>query len=105
MTGTTLTTRPVTFRGSQLFVNANCSQGELRAEVLDLDGEVIKPFTLENCAPVTTDRTLGPITWQGSPFVCDSLSVQVHCTPFGSAVMRAVVATDMSLAAGPATPA
>jgi hypothetical protein len=33
--GGTLTTRPITFTGRHLFVNAACTQGALRAEVLD----------------------------------------------------------------------
>ena len=37
----TLTTRPVTFRGKHLFVNVAAEGGELRAEVLDEDGQVI----------------------------------------------------------------
>lgn len=40
--------------------------GELRAEVLDKEGNVIRPFSLANCSPVTTDRTLQRITWKGA---------------------------------------
>jgi len=60
-----LTTRPVTFKGKQLFVNVDCPDGELKVEVLDEDGNVIEPFTLENCAPVATDKTLVHVNWQG----------------------------------------
>ncbi|MHC4250120.1 MAG: hypothetical protein ACYS9X_13410 [Planctomycetota bacterium] len=60
-----LTTRPVTFKGRHLFVNVDCPGGELAAEVLDADGNVIEPFTLRNCSGVSTDKTLAPLTWRG----------------------------------------
>jgi len=60
----TLTTRPVTFQGKHLFVNADCPKGELKVEVLDKDGKVIKPFALKNCEPVSNDKTLVQVNWQ-----------------------------------------
>ena len=64
MDGTgTLTTRPVSFRGKHLFVN---SAGELRAEVVDMHGKAVEPFTLGNCEPVTGDKTLQPVRWKGA---------------------------------------
>ena len=63
--GGTLTTHPVTFNGQHLFVNIDCPQGELTAEVLDQDGQVIALFTKANCQPITTDSTLIQVTWQG----------------------------------------
>ena len=36
----TLTTRPVTFKGKNLFVNVDCPDGELKVEVLDEDSQV-----------------------------------------------------------------
>ncbi|HEX6164825.1 MAG TPA: hypothetical protein VFZ31_15760 [Vicinamibacterales bacterium] len=62
-TSGTLTTRPITFSGEQLFVNADVSKGELRAEVLDEAGTVIAPFTLDRCAPLKTNGTKQRITW------------------------------------------
>ena len=50
----TLTTRPLTFRGKYLFVNADAPQGELRAEVLDETGRPIAPTrwpTASRCEP------------------------------------------------------
>jgi hypothetical protein len=61
-----VTTRPVTFKGTHLFVNAAAAHGSLRAEVLDEAGHSIAPFTLENCVPVTGDRTQLPIHWKGA---------------------------------------
>ena len=62
--GGTLTTRPITFSGERLFVNADCPQGRLRAEVRDRDGKPIAPFTLENSVPFSGDRTLEPMRWK-----------------------------------------
>jgi hypothetical protein len=62
----TLLTRPISFQGRHLFVNANCPQGELRVEVLDPAGKVIAPFTRENCEPVSIDKTKQVIRWKGA---------------------------------------
>jgi len=73
----TLTTRPVTFSGKHLFVNADASKGEVRVEVLPVlfrgyrvrhvDGTLEPPidgFDAKSCAPVTSDSTRTPISWQ-----------------------------------------
>lgn len=62
----TLTTRAVAFNGRHLFVNADCPQGELRAEVLDADGKVIAPFSKENCEPIRADKTRMEVKWKGA---------------------------------------
>jgi hypothetical protein len=62
----TLTTRPVIFKGKHLFVNLNAPSGELRAEVLDEKNQVIAPFSARNCVPVTGDKTLLPVKWNGA---------------------------------------
>ena len=59
----TLTTRPVRFSGSHLFVNVDAARGEFRAEVLDADGKPIEGFTADKCRPVTTDSTKVAVTW------------------------------------------
>ena len=59
-----LTTRPVKFSGSHLFVNLAAPQGELRAEVLDRNGDVIVPFTKENCVAASGDKTLLKLVWK-----------------------------------------
>jgi len=61
----TLTTRPLTFKGKYLFVNVDCPEGKLRAEVLDKDGNLIAPFSLANSVPVKADSTLTEMTWKG----------------------------------------
>ncbi len=60
-----LTTRPVRFRGRYLFVNLDNPTGELRVEILNRAGQVLPPFTLANCLPVTSDKTLQPVRWSG----------------------------------------
>ena len=62
----TITTRPTIFTGAHLFVNVDCPKGELKAEVIGEDGNVIAPFTVENCIPVTSDSTLAAITWKNA---------------------------------------
>lgn len=62
----TLTTRPLTFEGKNLFVNVDCPEGELKVEVLDRDLNVIEPFTLDNCEQVSVDRTLVQVNWEES---------------------------------------
>jgi hypothetical protein len=59
-----LTTRPVTFMGKNLFVNVDCPEGELKVEVLDKDGKVIEPFTLDNCKAISDDKTLVQVNWK-----------------------------------------
>jgi hypothetical protein len=62
----TLTTRPLEFQGQYLFVNVDCPDGELRAELLDEAGQVIAPYTLENCQPIQADTHLAQLKWSGA---------------------------------------
>lgn len=59
----TLTTRPLTFSGNYLFVNADARGGELRVEVLDRGGEPYPALTKKFCTPITTDGTIQPVRW------------------------------------------
>jgi hypothetical protein len=60
-----LITRPVTFRGQQLFVNLDAPRGELTVEVLNANGQPLEPYTFANCMPVKGDNTLQSVTWRG----------------------------------------
>lgn len=62
----TLTTRPVRFRGSHLFVNLNAPQGELRVEVLDEGCRPIAPFDRARCRPVQGNGTRLAVAWDGA---------------------------------------
>ena len=78
-TGGNLTTRPLTFSGKHLFVNADAPQGTVTAELLDMNDKAIAPFTLDTCIPVKADSTLAQLRWQGGSdvagggpgFTCD----------------------------------
>jgi len=59
----TLTTRPVRFSGRELFVNASCR--ELRVEVLDERGQLIRGLGRDECEPFRGDRTAARIVWRG----------------------------------------
>jgi hypothetical protein len=61
-----LVTRPVTFQGVHFFVNAAAAKGEVRAEILDENGQAIAPFTAQNCIAITADKTLQAVQWKGA---------------------------------------
>ncbi|MBM79218.1 MAG: hypothetical protein CMJ78_01330 [Planctomycetaceae bacterium] len=63
---TTLTTRKLKFSGSQLFVNTDAAEGELRVEMLDENLKPIHPFTKDACIPIKRNKTLQQVTWQGA---------------------------------------
>jgi len=63
--GGVVTTRPVQFRGSHLFVNCNAPHGELRAEVLDENGKPIEMFSASNCIPIRSNKTRQAVIWEG----------------------------------------
>jgi len=58
-----VTTRPLRFSGSDLFVNAAVT-GSLRVEVLDREGRVIEPFSAAKAVPVTGDATRTAVGWR-----------------------------------------
>ncbi len=60
-----LTTRPLSFSGAHLFVNAACADGELRVEVLDGRGEVVPGYSAADCVPLAGDSTRHRMTWRG----------------------------------------
>ena len=61
-----VTTKPVTFTGKHLFVNAECRFGALAAEVLDETGNVLPGFAAADCLPLArTDSTKAEIAWKG----------------------------------------
>jgi hypothetical protein len=64
--GGSLTTSLVAFTGRFPFVNVAASEGELRAELLDGEGKVIAPFSVENCVPIKTDSTKQRLKWKGA---------------------------------------
>jgi hypothetical protein len=61
-----LVTRPLTFRGAHLFLNAEAA-GDIRVEILDAAGKAIAPYTVTQCEPVRGDSTRHVVRWQSSP--------------------------------------
>ena len=61
-----LVTRPVTFSGAHLFVNADARFGEVAAEVLDEKGEPYPGYSAADCkALAMKDSTKHALTWTG----------------------------------------
>jgi hypothetical protein len=68
----------ITFTGEHLFVNADVSRGQLRAEVLDEAGAVIAPFAREVCVPVSANGTRQRLTWRNAPSLAAVKNRQVR---------------------------
>jgi hypothetical protein len=64
--GGSVTTRPISFKGGRLFVNAVANQGQLTAEVLSESGEMIPAYSREKCRLVHGDGTSQAIRWDGA---------------------------------------
>ena len=61
-----LTTRPVQFAGNYMFVNVNDPSGQLLVEVTDTSGNVIAPYSKANCVPLSVNKTLQQVNWNGA---------------------------------------
>lgn len=62
--GASLTTRPVTFSGARLFVNANTAGADLRVEVLGDDGEATTDLGLRDCVGWCGNSTCAEVRWR-----------------------------------------
>ena len=60
----TLTTRPLTFSGERLVINADAEEGEIVVEVLDASGGPIPGFEAQNGAPLRNDRIRHEVAWK-----------------------------------------
>ena len=61
-----LVTRPVTFTGSHLFVNADARFGALSAEVIDADGKPFPGYAAADCdGLLRVDATKRAVSWKG----------------------------------------
>ena len=102
----TVTTRPIQFDGKYLYVNACCTGGSLKAEILDADGNVIPGFSLAESIPMTDDSTISRLTWSSGESLGDLAGQPVKIrftlrnahlysfwlTPFESGASRGYVA-------------
>lgn len=62
-----LVTKPLSFTGSHLFVNAECLFGNVRAEILDGAGKVVPGFSRADCRWLKyVDRTKVEMVWKGA---------------------------------------
>ncbi|MEX0727115.1 MAG: hypothetical protein WD065_12640 [Planctomycetaceae bacterium] len=59
-------TRPLTYSGSKLFVNAQVAEGGyLKAELRTIDGEPAGEYLLENATPIAGDVLAKQVNWRG----------------------------------------
>jgi len=61
-----LTTKPLTFEGRRLVVNADCPDGSLRVELLDKNGKMISGFGRDDAEPFAGDGLRHAVTWRGT---------------------------------------
>ncbi len=59
---TSTITRPLRFRGSHLFINADAA-GDIRVEILDANGRAISGYTAADCVPVRGNSTRHAVRW------------------------------------------
>ncbi len=61
-----LVTRPLTFEGKSLFINAEVAKdGYVKAEQRDMSGRPVEPFVLGACKPVTGNQLEAAVVWTG----------------------------------------
>ena len=75
-TGSALT-KPFVLCGSKLAVNADCSRGQLKAEILS-KGKQIPGYDEGACEPVRRDGTRILLNWKGGPLHQDDGPVQIR---------------------------
>jgi hypothetical protein len=64
--GADLLTRPLTFSGRHLFVNAQTAGARLSVECRDRENHPIEPFTHARCQAFRGNATAAEIRWQGA---------------------------------------
>jgi hypothetical protein len=60
----TVTTRPLSFGGKALTINA-AAKGTIRVAPLDLSGKAMAGYRIEDCDPIRTDSVRHVVTWKG----------------------------------------
>lgn len=79
--GGTMTTKPLTFTGDQLFVNfATSAAGEIRVELQEADGTPIPGYTLEESVPLIGNDIERIVTWKGGGDVSElaGMPIRMH---------------------------
>lgn len=62
--GGALLTEPLTYCGEYFFVNADCPEGEIRVELLDVEGSVLPGYSSADCIPVQVNATKHRVQWK-----------------------------------------
>lgn len=75
-----LTTRSLMFSGDRLFVNVDCPDGELTAEILTEQGDTIPGFERESSVAISADTTRAELRWNTASL--GSLSGRATCFRF-----------------------
>lgn len=77
-----LTTKPLSVKGSRLQINARCRDtGWVKAELLDAAGRPLPGFSIDDCRPFTGDAIRHTFTWSDGAQVPDHLdAIRVRFT-------------------------
>ena len=62
--GGRLTTAPMRSAGDELVLNLKADYGQVLVECLDLQGETIPGFNLQDCVPLEVDSVEAPVRWK-----------------------------------------
>ncbi len=62
----------------RLELNADATGGQLRVELCDAQGEVIKGFAREECLPLAGDEIRWPVQWKNADFSSLSTAVRIR---------------------------
>jgi hypothetical protein len=62
----TVTTKPFTFIGQELHINADAGRGRVAVELLDAKGQLIPGFGLDDADVLERDAVRHTVTWQGA---------------------------------------
>ena len=79
-----LTTRPLTFAGKTLCLNADAQGGEVRVGLQGRDGRAIPGYGIEDCVPIAGDHTRVEVQWKDGATLSaanatmDHLRLQFH---------------------------
>jgi len=79
--GGSITTPPLVFEGSKLFVNQNCgAAGTLFVEIQDLNGNPFAGYSLADCEEITGNDVDWQVRWRGSSEInrLEGLPVRLH---------------------------
>ena len=63
--GKTVVTTPITFDGNRLLLNYKANGGSVRAQLTDVNGNVIEGFSFDDCTALTGDSIEEQLVWKG----------------------------------------